>query len=308
MLSGVSIVCFSASYAVSLTLEVSQLFVKIRVRRPLTLGFAGAGLLAHTVYLVLHPTEGGAPLSSWYHWCLAVAWVVAAVYLLLTLSRPQASLGIFLLPLVLGLLGLAHLFRGLPHFSNDQATGWWATLHGVALLLGTVVVFIGFSAGLMYLLQVYRLKQKRPPQKGLRLPSLEWLQRANESSLIVSSLFVGIGLVTGIALDLTKYRVDSIGQIWADPVVWSSAVLLLWLIIALVFNAAYKPARQGRKIAYLTVASFVFLILALSMALLARHASDTAVPITTGAETVSNTTAHTSWGHQDGSIPLRRLP
>lgn len=308
MLSGVSIVCFAASYAVSLTLEVSQLFVKIGVRRPLTLGFAGAGLLVHTVYLALHPTEGGAPLSSWYHWCLAVAWVVAAVYLLLTLSRPQASLGIFLLPLVLSLLGLAHLFRGLPHFSNDQATGWWATLHGVALLLGTVVVFIGFSAGLMYLLQVYRLKQKRPPQKGLRLPSLEWLQRANESSLIVSSLFVGIGLVTGIALDLTKYQVDSIGQIWTDPVVWSSAVLLLWLIIALVFNAAYKPARQGRKIAYLTVASFVFLILALSMALLARHASDTTVPLTTAAETVSNTTAHTSWGYQDGSIPLRRLP
>jgi hypothetical protein len=36
-------------------------------------------------------------------------------------------------------------------------------------------------------------------------------------------------------------------------------LLLVWLLVALTFNSFYKPARQGQKVAYLTLASFVFL-------------------------------------------------
>ena len=39
------------------------------------------------------------------------------------------------------------------------------------------------------------------------------------------------------------------------------------------FNALYKPARRGRKIAYLTVANFAFLLFALAAALWGKHAS-----------------------------------
>ena len=46
---------------------------------------------------------------------------------------------------------------------------------------------------------------------------------------------------------------------WTDSVVVSSAVLLVWLLAATLFEWLYKPAQQGRKVAYLTVASFVFL-------------------------------------------------
>jgi hypothetical protein len=37
------------------------------------------------------------------------------------------------------------------------------------------------------------------------------------------------------------------------------------LSAAAIFNAAYRPARRGRKVAYLTVVSFVFLVVALSV-------------------------------------------
>ena len=49
---------------------------------------------------------------------------------------------------------------------------------------------------------------------------------------------------------------------WNDPVIWSSGLLLIWLLAAASFSLFYRPARQGRKVAYLTVASFVFLVLA----------------------------------------------
>jgi len=40
--------------------------------------------------------------------------------------------------------------------------------------------------------------------------------------------------------------------------------MLLWLVAAEVFRLVYPAARQGRKVAYLTLASFVFLVIALA--------------------------------------------
>ncbi len=54
MLSGISVTCFAASYAVTLGLEISRLFFRLRVRWLVMIGFAGAGLLAHTIYLWMH--------------------------------------------------------------------------------------------------------------------------------------------------------------------------------------------------------------------------------------------------------------
>jgi hypothetical protein len=36
-----------------------------------------------------------------------------------------------------------------------------------------------------------------------------------------------------------------------------------WMTVAWLFNHLYKPAQKGRKVAYLTVASFLFLLIAL---------------------------------------------
>ena len=44
-----------------------------------------------------------------------------------------------------------------------------------------------------------------------------------------------------------------------------SGVLLVWLIAATVFEWTYKPAQQGRKVAYLTVVSFVMLAMVMGL-------------------------------------------
>ncbi len=50
--------------------------------------------------------------------------------------------------------------------------------------------------------------------------------------------------------------------------IWSSALMLVWLVAAAAFNAVYRPARRGRKVAYLTIVSFLFLVVALAVLLL----------------------------------------
>jgi hypothetical protein len=270
MLSGISIVCFAASYVVVLALEVSRLLFRLPVRLVVMVGLMAAGLFAHTAYLWMRAsdaTRGGSPLSSWYDWYLVAAWILAAAYLGLFASRPKSNVGLFLLPIVLALIGVGYAFRDAAPFPRDRALMAWGVAHGLMLLFGTVTVSLGFVAGIMYLVQSWRLKQRISLQTGLKLPSLEWLQAVNKQSLVFSSFFIALGLVAGIVLNTVKHRGNGPAVPWTDSVVLSSAVLLVWLLAATLFEWLYKPAQQGRKVAYLTVASFLFLALVVAMLL-----------------------------------------
>lgn len=273
MLTGISSFCFLASYGVALALEIVRLFVRWASVRTVMLTLAIAGLFAHSVYLWLRIFDKSAALpGSWHLWWLVVAWVLALIYLGVAMFRPQAAPGLFMLPLVIVLGIVADFYSDLPGFPREQAQTFWSIVHGMALLLGTIIVMLGFVAGVMYLVQSYRLKHKLPPGEGLRLPSLEWLQKENERALVISSVLLGIGLASGIVLNLIKSNVVA----WTEPVVWTSGVLFVWLIAALTFNCVYKPARRGRKVAYLVLASFLFLVLDLGIVLWTNHASSTA--------------------------------
>lgn len=276
MLSGTTVFCFAASYAAALALEASRLWFRSRIRGAVMLGFGAAGLLAHTIYLVGRANGQALPLSSEFDWYLVAAWLLAAVYLYLTLHFPRTAVGLFTLPLVLGLIGVAQRFADRMSFPQTRASQVWGMIHGSFLLVGTVAVLIGFVAGLMHLVQSYRLKHKLLPAQGFQLPSLEWLEHANSRATVFSALMLGLGFISGVLLNLVnRERTDGESLAWDDPVVWSSALLLAWMVAAALFSLLYKPARQGRKVAYLTVASFLFLVLSLGIQLgsSSRHGS-----------------------------------
>jgi len=277
MLSGVGIVCFSTSYAVALAMEVSRLLFRSGVRGIAMLGFAGAGLLAQTAYLYHRFTQSPIHrLSSEHDWYLIAAWILVVVYLYLVYFHPRTAFGLFLLPLVLGLIAIATWFA--DYEARESASRAWGILHGSSLLLGVVAVFFGFMAGLMYFRQAHRLKLKLPPGRGIQLPSLEWLQRANGRAIVVSVLALGVGNVAGMVLNQTR---PAAGRLhWSDPTVLSTQLLFLWLLGTAIAGVLYKPARQGRKVAYLTIASFLFLLITLGVGLLlpTGHGGDRQAP------------------------------
>lgn len=274
-LSGVGIVCFAASYSVALALEISRIFFRSGIRGAVMLGFAAAGFFAHTVFLVHRAAEAtGSPLSSKQEWYLVAAWLLAGVYLYLAYFHPKNAFGVFILPLVLALIGVGTLAADTVPFARESASKVWGAIHAISILLATVSMLVGFAAGVMYLIQAYRLKRKLPPLRGLQLPSLEWLQRVNARAILISLLLMGVGILAGVVLNLINYERQLSRLPWDDPLVLSTLGLFGWLLLSTAVGVVYKPTRQGRKVAYLTVVSLVFLIIALGigMSVVTQHA------------------------------------
>ena len=131
------------------------MFFQTKLRSILRLGLTAAGLFAHTAYIVYHTqsTVGsdGIWLGSWLGWGLAVAWVLAASYLWLTVQKPKSLIGLFLLPVTLLLILVSTSFGDSGSFSPERAKTIWNSIHGSALLLGTVTVALGFAVSYTHL-------------------------------------------------------------------------------------------------------------------------------------------------------------
>ncbi|MBI1249156.1 hypothetical protein GC197_15095 [bacterium] len=271
MLSGITLFIVAASYLIALGLEIARLILGNRPPAIVPVIFAIVGLAAHTLNLIgeQHGLIESGPITSWHQWCLMAAWVLASLYLIAGFAQPGTSLGLFLLPLVLLLVGVAYVMDRVAPFEAEASTETWLAIHASALLAGTVVVMLGFVSGIMYLIQSYRLKHKMLSSEGFKLPSLEWLETTNRRALIVSTCLIACGMLAGILL-----KVDRNSFPWTDPVIWSSAILFLWLLAEMIFEVVYRPARRGQKVAYLTMANFVFLMLVLGLVLFgpSKHA------------------------------------
>lgn len=277
-LNKISVTCFAASYLVVFGLEVSRVYFNAKLRPIVRIGFAVAGLFAHTVYMLyqgnVEISQTGIWLSNWQAWCYATAWVLAAAYFWFSIQKLQSAVGLFLLPLVLFLIGIGIYQGDQNSFTVSEAKSGWNAVHGFSLLFGTVSVGLGFTFGLIYLVQANRLKRKKVQSKLFRLPSLEWLRRSSHRSLIASAALMGLGFVSGIAINLIQRNgLEGPAIAWTSPVIWSSAILFVWLLAISLLGSFYKPAQQGRKVAYLVVSSFLFLLFELAVVWMAGHAA-----------------------------------
>lgn len=253
-MSGVTILCFGASYAVALGLELSRMLFQSRVRRVVLLGFVTAGLLAHTVYLVYSGASAQSqlpPLSSLYDWLLVVAWILVALYLYLSAWYRDLALGVFLLPVVLGLVAAAAWFvEPTPRKLDNQ---FWVVLHAGLLAVGGAAVAAATLAGTMYLVQARRLKRKSGPRIGFRLPSLERLEWVNHRALTLGFALLTLGFGSGIVLAWAHRS----GSAVTPSLV---AALLVWIAFAVVLHLQHRPRVRGRKDAWLSILAFVLLI------------------------------------------------
>lgn len=259
--SRISVVCFAASYAVALACEASRLLFRSGVRGAVMVGFAAAGLIAHTAFLFWRAaTEAAIPLSSPFDWYLLAAWVLAAGSLGLTLTTPRTPIGLFTLPVVLALIGAATLSSREP-FPQSPATQVWGVIHGSFNLAASLAVAAGAIAAVMWLFQAGRLARKQAPMRGFRMPSLERLFDTTVHAMTVAAWTAAAGFTSGIVLNAVNKRRGLLETVpWTDPVVLRMAMLVAWLVIAaLIARAVRRRPGGARMIVWLSLVSFAVL-------------------------------------------------
>lgn len=294
------------AYAIGLLLELVRPWVRWRFREPFALGCVLAGWLLHTIYLAYRfavfyeLSQAGSPLGIKQDWYYGAAWGLVLVYLVWIRIDPRRSFGVFFLPWVLVLIAVGYFLADPQPFARDAASRVWAAVHGASLLVATLAVLVAFAAGLMYLGQSYRLKHKISGRSAFSLPSLEWLRRTNGRAISFAVASLALGILSGVALNVIAVEDGSNRLPWHDPVVLATSGMFGWLVLSAGLGSFYKPAREGRKVAYLTVVSLIFLVIALGLVLsgATQH----------GKRRPPAATPRQSTGHRQSSPANRALP
>jgi ABC-type uncharacterized transport system permease subunit len=195
------------------------------------------------------------PVNNLYEAIIFLLWTITAAYLLLGLWRRFRFVGAFASP-VLFCLGVFALFPELDqHGPRPDFIQGWGSLHASMILLAYGSFGLASVAGAMYLTQERDLKVHKVRAVLSLLPPMERLERA-----MGRLLAVGFGLLT-VGLVLGGYTLRTRGQlfsIWDTKIWWS---ILVWGIYLTLLVLHLRFAQRGRRIAWGTVASFVFVLL-----------------------------------------------
>jgi hypothetical protein len=112
----------------------------------------------------------------------------------------------------------------------------------------------------MYLAQSHRLKHKRPPRFGFKLPSLEESERLNRAAITVAFPFLTAGLLVGLVMEAALRTAGHSRLDWTDPKVVSG--VLVWLVFAGLLHARFRPEMRGRRVMLFTLVAFLCLAFA----------------------------------------------
>jgi len=262
-----SVLCFAGTYGLALLAELARFVVHSPVRWYVATGLMALGWLVQTVFLTNLLIKNPEMLvATSFESVMVLSWVVALIGLYLMVRSPKpVAVGVFVLPLVLGLVIGGGWFA--PRQSDWHDWGgtiaFWGTVHGIFLLAGAVSTCVAFFAGVMYLVQMRRLKAKRPSPFRLVLLSLEQSERINRGAITIAFPLLTFGLLIGMMLSVTARSEGSTIATahtlrWTDPKVLSA--LSMWLVFAVLLHARFRPAMRGKSMMILTIVAFAFLV------------------------------------------------
>jgi ABC-type transport system involved in cytochrome c biogenesis permease subunit len=260
-----SVLCFGATYGLALACDLARFFVRGVARWYATLALTALAWVVQTAYLggIVYRTQQ-LPVVTVFESLLVLSWVLAAVALYLIARSPKpVAVGVFILPVVLSLIVVAGFWAPRDDWAGSGwggASRFWGSAHGLLYLVGEVASCVAFAAGLMYLAQSDRLKHKRPPRFGFKLPSLEESERLNRGAITVAFPFLTAGLLVGVVIEVALRKAGHSRLSWNDPKVVSG--VLVWLVFAGLLHARFRPEMRGRRVMLFTIVAFLCLAFA----------------------------------------------
>jgi ABC-type uncharacterized transport system permease subunit len=140
--------------------------------------------------------------------------------------------------------------------ASEAASGSWPHAHVLLASAGLAILGLAALAGILYLAEHRRLKSKRPLSSGLRLPSLEALDRSNLAALAVGFPLLTLGVITGMMWNQAEN-----GRLWTTSP-HAVACVMAWAVYAVLAVARFGSGQGARQAALAAVCGFAVLFVA----------------------------------------------
>jgi ABC-type transport system involved in cytochrome c biogenesis permease subunit len=225
-----------------------------------------AGAFAHTFVIGMQTMEAGhVPITDSTTATSTFVWLLALAYLYMELTTDERAMGVFILPLLMGLQTIPALNPGVEQRSA-VLQGPLFGIHVLSLLFAYASFALACVIGITYVLLFKEIKAKHLGFFYARLPSLQALDRMNHWTIMIGWISLTVGIAAGamfaaqaralpsVALD-PRVQAMSLG----DPKIF--VALVCWVVYSFEAFAARRIGWGGRRTAYLSALGFSIVLL-----------------------------------------------
>ena len=220
--------------------------------------------LAHTFVLGMQTMEvRHAPFANPSRAVSTFVWLLALSYIYLELTTDEKSMGVFIVPFLVGLQLIPVMYPGMER--DDAVLGSaWFWVHISSLLVAYASFALAAVLGLTYMLQFKEIKKKHLGYFYTRLPSLQILDKMNARAVTVGWLFLTIGVAVGVlwtaqARGVTPDDPNLQAMVVADPKIF--VALITWAVYSFAMVSRRSMGWTGRRAAWLSAVGFAIVLL-----------------------------------------------
>ena len=220
--------------------------------------------LAHTFLIGMQTMEvHHIPLASLPTAVSTFVWLLTLSYLYLEITTEERTMGVFILPIVVGLQTISVVSPGVEN-ADPVLDSPWFWVHVVSLLCAYASFALAGMLGLTYMLQFKEIKKKHLGYLYSRLPSLLTLDTMNSRAMTVGWVFLTIGVTVGViwtaqsralAPENPNLRMMSLD----DPKIFFA--VLTWVVYSFALFARNRLGWTGRRAAWLSFVGFAIILL-----------------------------------------------
>ena len=221
-------------------------------------------VLSHTFVIGMQTMEvRHVPFASRSQAISTFVWLLALSYIYLELTTDERAMGVFILPIAVGLQMIPAFSPGIEN-ADPVLDSPWFWVHLLSLMFSYATFALAGMLGLTYMLQFKEIKKKHLGYFYARLPSLHVLDAMNSRAVVVGWLFLTIGVVVGVvwtaqARALAPGNSNLQAMSLNDPKILIA--LLTWAVYAFEVFARSTMGWTGRRAAWLSAVGFVIVLL-----------------------------------------------
>jgi hypothetical protein len=268
------VICCVFGYVIAILFELFRFFSKSTTRNLIVVACGVLlGFTAHTIFLYYHHISTQNHVNGAATYFFMTSWSLILVYLYLSCYHRGVPFGLLFLPIVLlliiGGIVTSYITPNEPTLNITPLNPPVLKMfHAITFFLATSSICIGFVAGLLYLVQDWRLRHKKTIGV-LRLPAIEWSESICRKALGAATFVIAATMFFGWMLQPQSNLPNTV--VLNDPLVIGTILMF----ISLVLFSGILPLKifktEGKRVAVLTLITFVFLIVTLFFGILSKN-------------------------------------